>query len=137
MHSADFTLAIVDITNGAFGLLDEVAAPDGKLPGEEDEFSHTDLYDFYANVEGSQVAYESVRDIAAAKGDQGAGLVADLDKQFEAMKALLATYGNDDEGFVFYDTVDQAARNELGAQLNALSEPMSQLTHAVLGISAE
>lgn len=67
VHSADFALTLADITNGAIGLLDEVAAPDGKLPGEEDEFSHTDLYDFYANVEGADVAYESVRDIAIAR----------------------------------------------------------------------
>ena len=57
VHSADFELTVQDITNGAIGLLDEVAAPDGKLPGEENEFAHTDLYDFYANVEGAEVAY--------------------------------------------------------------------------------
>ncbi|GAA2239239.1 imelysin family protein [Rarobacter faecitabidus] len=135
VHSADFVLTLGDITNGAIGLLDEVAAPDGKLPGEEDEFSHTDLYDFYANVEGAEVAFGSVRDIAEAKGAEGAALVAELDAQFKAMKDLLATYGNYDDGFVSYDTVAQDKRNELGAQLNALSEPLAQLTHTVLGVS--
>lgn len=135
VHSDEFVLTIGDITNGAIGLLDEVAAPDGKLPGEEDEFSHTDLYDFYANVEGADVAYESVRDIAESKGSEGKQLVADLDKQFAAMFALLDTYGSYDKGFVSYELVDQAKRNELGAQLNALSEPLSELTHTVLGVS--
>ena len=134
VHSEDFALSVSDITNGAIGLLDEVAAPDGKLPGEENEFAHTDLYDFYANVEGAEVAYLAVRDIAASHGSEGEALVAELDEQFEAMKALLATYGNYDDGFVFYDTVDQEARNELGAQLNALSEPLATLTYAVLGV---
>lgn len=134
VHSPDFALAIGDITNGAIGLLDEVAAPDGKLPGEEDEFSHTDLSDFYANVEGAQIAYENVRDIAASKGADGEELVATLDSQFTAMKDLLATYGSYDGGFVSYDTVAQAERNELGAQLNALSEPLSRLTSSVLGV---
>ncbi|HPU12960.1 MAG TPA: peptidase M75 family protein [Aeromicrobium sp.] len=128
----DFVLTLADITNGAIGLLDEVAAPDGKLPGEEDEFSHTDLYDFYANVEGARVAFESVRSIANSKGEAAKELVGDLDEQFAAMLALLSTYGNYKDGFVSYDTVNQQKRNELGAQLNALSEPLSQLTDTVL-----
>ncbi len=135
VHSDEFVLTIGDITNGAIGLLDEVAAPDGKLPGEEDEFSHTDLYDFYANVEGAKVAYESVHDIAGGKGAEGEELVTELDQQFAAMFTLLGTHGSYDEGFVSYDTVKQDQRNELGAQLNALSEPLSQLTHTVLGVS--
>jgi len=135
VHSPEFALTIGDITNGSIGLLDEIAAPDGKLPGEEDEFSHTDLYDFYANVEGAKVAYTSVREIAAGKGDEGRQLVSDLDRQFAAMFALLETHGDYEKGFVSYDTVEQPQRNELGAQLNALSEPLSQLTHTVLGVS--
>lgn len=134
VHSPDFALTVADITNGAIGLLDEVAAPDGKLPGEENEFAHTDLYDFYANVEGADVAYQAVRDIALSKGADGEALVAELDAQFAAMKSLLSTYGDYDAGFVFYDTVTQDERNELGAQLNALSEPLSALTFTVLGI---
>ena len=137
VHSDDFSLTLSDITNGAIGLLDEIAAPDGKLPGEENEFAHTDLYDFRANVEGARVAYEAVRDIAAAKGDDGAQLTTTLDAQFAGMLELLASYGDFEAGFVDYSTVDQRARGELGAQLNALSEPMSRLTHTVLGISAE
>ncbi len=134
VHSPDFALTVADITNGAIGLLDEVAAPDGKLPGEENEFAHTDLYDFFANVEGAEVAYQTVRDIALSKGADGEALVAELDEQFAAMKALLSTYGDYDAGFVFYDTVTQDERNELGAQLNALSEPLSALTYTVLGV---
>ncbi len=53
------------------------------------------------------------------------------------MKALLSTYGSYDSGFVFYDTVTQDERNELGARLNALSEPLSQLTHAVLELTRQ
>lgn len=136
VHADDFELTISDITNGAIGLLDEVAAPDGKLPGEEDEFSHTDLYDFLANVEGAQVAYENVRDIAASKGDEGKKLTETLDAQFASMRKLLATYGSYEAGFVSYDTVTQEQRNALGAELNALSEPLSKLTYTVLGVEA-
>ncbi|MFT4231316.1 MAG: peptidase M75 family protein [Leucobacter sp.] len=128
--SPDFTLTLADITEGAKGLLDEVAAPDGKLPGEENEFAHTDLWDFTANVEGAQVAFDTVRELAIANGSQD--LVDELDQRFDDMFALLATYGSYDDGFVFYDTVDQSERNELAAKLSALSEPLSKLTAAVV-----
>ncbi len=132
VNSASFELTIGDITNGAISLLDEVAAPDGKLAGEEDEFSHTDLWDFFANVEGAEEAFTTVRDIALGRGDDGKKLVDELDAEFATMKELLGTYGNYETGFVSYETVDQNSRNELGAQLNALSEPLSKLTHTVL-----
>ncbi|GAA2175469.1 imelysin family protein [Agrococcus versicolor] len=131
VFSDDFTLSVSDISNGAVGLLDEIAAPDGKLPGEEDEFSHTDLYDFLANVEGAQVAFESVRSLAEAS-DEGAALADDLELEFDAMTSLLATYGSFDAGFVSYETVTDAERNALAAQLNALAEPLSQLTATIV-----
>ncbi len=134
VHGDDFELSIGDITNGAIGLLDEVAAPDGKLPGEENEFAHTDLWDFYANVEGAQVAYEAVRDMAEAKDPE---LVEDIDDAFERMYAGLDQYGSYEDGFDSYDTVTQEQRNELGALLNGLSEPLSQLTQTVLGVEPE
>lgn len=137
VHADDFELTISDITNGAIGLLDEVSAPDGKLPGEENEFAHTDLSDFYANVEGAEVAYLAVRSIAEAAGADGEALVGELDEQFAAMKSLLEIYGSYEAGFADYSTVGQDERNELGAQLNALSEPLAKLTGTVLGIPGE
>nr|WP_209706688.1 iron uptake system protein EfeO [Leucobacter exalbidus] len=126
--SPEFTLTLADITEGAKGLLDEIAAPDGKLPGEENEFSHTDLYDFTANVEGAQVALDTVRPLAAGDPE----LVTELDDRFASMLELLATYGSYEDGFVSYDTVTQAERNDLAAALTALSEPLSRLTAAVV-----
>jgi len=126
----DFTLTLADITEGAKGLLDEVAAPDGKLPGEENEFAHTDLYDFYANVEGSYVAFDTVRALAEANGAED--LVSELDDRFADMYAALDAYGSYDDGFVFYDTVGDDERQVLAAKLTALSEPMAKLTAAVV-----
>lgn len=128
--SPDFELTLADITEGAKGLLDEIAAPDGKLPGEENEFGHTDLYDFTANVEGAQVAFDTVRPLADANG--ATELTAELDKRFADMLDLLATYGSLDTGFVSYDQVDEAQRNALAAKLTALSDPMAKLTAAVV-----
>ena len=75
VHSDDFEAAleaqgIVGLSNGAIALLDEVAT--GKITGEEDWWSGTDLWDFAANVEGSKMAFSLARDFAASKGEDGA-----------------------------------------------------------------
>ncbi|MGH3465734.1 MAG: iron uptake system protein EfeO, partial [Kribbellaceae bacterium] len=55
----------LQLANGAKELLDEVAT--GKITGEEDRYSHTDLYDFQANVEGSQAAVQALRPALQAR----------------------------------------------------------------------
>lgn len=77
VYAKDFTIGIADISNGAIGLLDEVAST--KITGEEDEFSHTDLSDFQANVEGASVAYANVRDLAVSTGADGKALATTID----------------------------------------------------------
>ena len=133
VNAKDFTVSLADISNGAIGLLDEVAV--GKISGEEDWWSHTDLYDFYANVQGAEVAFGNVKDIATGKGADGAKLVTDIQAEFTALEALLAKYGSLETGFVDYSTVTEAQRKELSDQVNALAEPLSNLTHTVLGLS--
>jgi iron uptake system component EfeO len=127
----DFTVGLSDISNGAIGLLDEVAT--GKISGEEDWWSHTDLVDFAANVQGAEVAYGYVRDIAAAQGDEGAQLVDDLDSRFAALDDLLSRYGSIEKGFTPYDEVTTEQRKELSDQVNAVGAPLSTLTQTVLG----
>lgn len=129
VYADDFTVTLADISNGAIGLLDEVAV--GKITGEEDWWSHTDLTDFAANVQGAEVAFGNVKAIAESK-DEGA-LVTQIHKQFDALEALLAQYGSIEDGFTPYDEVTDAQRNELSDGVNALAEPLSQVTAAVLG----
>ncbi len=47
----------------------------GKITGEEDWWSGTDLSDFAANVEGSKMAFSVVREFAESKGAEGDKLV--------------------------------------------------------------
>ena len=61
VEAPDFTIDSTQIAGGAQGLLDEIAT--SKITGEEDIFSHTDLWDFNANLQGSQTAVASVRPI--------------------------------------------------------------------------
>ena len=133
VNAKGFTVSLADISNGAIGLLDEVAV--GKISGEEDWWSHTDLYDFYANVQGAEVAFGNVKDIATGKGAEGAALVKDIETEFASLEALLAQYGSLDTGFADYSTVTEAQRKDLSDQVNALAEPLSNLTHTVLGLS--
>ncbi len=46
---------------GSVDLLNEVAT--SKITGEEEIYSHTDLYDFKANVEGAQKIYDLFKPI--------------------------------------------------------------------------
>jgi len=126
-----FEVSLADISNGAIGLLDEVAT--GKISGEEDWWSHTDLTDFAANVQGAEVAFGNVKAIAA-QTDDGAALVTEIDTQFAALEDVLAQYGSIDGGFTPYDQVTDAERKQLSDAVNALAEPLSQLTSTVLGV---
>jgi iron uptake system component EfeO len=102
-------IATVEITptsmaNGAKELLDEVAT--GKVTGEEEAFSHTDLWDFKANVDGAK-------------------------KVFDKVEELLAGYEEGD-GYVSYDTVEEPERKKLSEAVNTLGEPLSHLAGAVV-----
>lgn len=132
VNTPDFTVSVGDISNGAIGLLDEVAA--GKITGEEDWWSSTDLTDFAANVQGAEVAFGNVEPIATARGTEGADLTAQITQRFGELDALLARYGSIDSGFVAYSTLTAEQKKGLSDQVNALSEPLSQLTHTVLGV---
>lgn len=129
VSAPDFTVSLGDISNGSIGLLDEVAK--GKITGEEDWWSHTDLSDFAANVQGAEVAFGNVERLANTS-DTGKKLTGTIQTRFDELNALLAKYGSLETGFVSYDTVDDAQRAELSDAVNALSEPLSQLTSVVL-----
>lgn len=117
------------MANGAKELLDEVAA--GKVTGEEERYSHTDLVDFKANVEGAQQSYELLKPIAS-KNDPA--LVTELDKQFAALNTLLDQYRDapDSYDFTSYEKVGKPQRKELSDGVNALAEPLSKLAAAVV-----
>ncbi|MCX5139874.1 MULTISPECIES: iron uptake system protein EfeO [unclassified Streptomyces] len=116
------------MANGAKELLDEVAT--GKVTGEEERYSHTDLVDFKANVEGAEQSYQLLKPIAS-KND--AALTATLDKRFAALNTLLDKYREDKSSYAFtsYEKVGKADRKELSDAVNALAEPLSRLAAAV------
>ena len=121
VKASTWTIDSTQIAGGAQGLLDEVAS--SKITGEEDTFSHTDLWDFKANVDGSQTAVASVRPIL---DERNADLGKKVDQRFAEVDALLEKYRQGD-GFVFYDKVTEPQRQELSRAIDALSKEVSQV----------
>jgi iron uptake system component EfeO len=116
------------LTVGAQELIEEVAAPDGKLSGEEDRYSGTDLYDFKANVEGSEAIVEL---LTPALEEADPDLLATVQGRFEELDAQLGELGSFEEGFVHYDEVTEEQKSELAASLGALAESLSLLNGAL------
>jgi iron uptake system EfeUOB component EfeO/EfeM len=121
VKAPDWTIDSTQIAGGAQGLLDEIAM--SKISGEEDIFSHTDLWDFRANVEGSQTAVASVRPIL---DERDAELGKRVDARFADVEKLLEKY-RDGDGFVSYDKVTEPQRQELSRAIDALSKEVSQV----------
>ncbi len=122
----ELTYTIDQIANGSRGLLEEVAT--GKVTGEEEYWSRTDLWDFQANVDGAKVAYDGVRPIVEQKDPD---LAEELDARFAELQTLLDSHRVDD-GFKYYDELTPDEIKALSDAVNALSEPLSRLTAAVL-----
>jgi iron uptake system component EfeO len=122
---ATVELTPVQLANGAKELLDEVAT--GKITGEEDRYSHTDLWDFKANVEGSQGAVAALRPVIDEK-DPTLGPV--LDERFAAVDALLEEYRVGD-GYKLYTELTPDDIRRMAEAVDALGEPVSQVAGVV------
>ncbi|TDQ04263.1 iron uptake system component EfeO [Labedaea rhizosphaerae] len=115
----------LDLANGAKGLLDEVAT--GKITGEEDTFSHTDLWDFRANVDGSQAAIAALRPVIT---ERNAALGTEIDTKFAAVDALLDKQQVGD-GYKLYDKLSKDEVKEFATAVDALGEPISKVAEVV------
>ncbi len=129
VNDPQFTFEAFQIANGAKELLDEVAT--GKVTGEEEIWSHTDLWDFQANVDGARVAYEVLADVVEGADPD---LAATLVERFAALEGLLAEHGSVEKGFTAYDELTAQQVKQLSTAVDALSEPLSRLTAVVTGV---
>ena len=118
-------LRAVQIANGANELLGEVSA--SKITGEEERYSHTDLYDFEANVEGAEAAFEAVKPLLDESDPELSG---ELEADFKMVFAELQPYrqGN---GFVSYTELTQADTRKLAQSIDTLAEKLSQVPAAI------
>ncbi|ACS99674.1 iron uptake system protein EfeO [Paenibacillus sp. JDR-2] len=109
------------LVTGAVELLNEVSS--SKVTGEEERYSHTDLYDFAANVEGANKIYELLK---AELNKQDAELEAQIGTSFDNLEQALAAYKSGD-GYVSYTDLKEEDTKKLSQLLDALAEPLSQM----------
>ena len=120
-------LQAVQIANGANELLGEVSA--SKITGEEERYSHTDLVDFEANVEGAEAAFEAVEPLLTKEDPK---LAKEIEASFEDVYASLKPYRKGD-GFVSYTELTQADTRKLAQEIDALAELLSQVPAQIVG----
>jgi iron uptake system EfeUOB component EfeO/EfeM len=123
------TLTPAQIANGAVTLLDEVAS--SKITGEEERYSHTDLVDFAANLDGSEAAFEAVRPLMPASQAQ---LARTIQLRFADVHQALDRYRSG-SGFVRYSALGRTDTRRLSQVVDALAEPLSQVSAIVLRAS--
>jgi iron uptake system component EfeO len=128
--TSQMSLTPLDLSDGAKALLDEIAT--GKVTGEEEAWSHTDLWDFKANLDGAKAAYVALRPAVKSSDPD---LVATLDERFAATEQALAQHAARDAsgkggkgGYVSYDSLSPTQVEQLAASVEALSEPLAQLS---------
>jgi iron uptake system component EfeO len=109
------------LANGAVELLNEVSK--SKITGEEERYSHTDLVDFQANVDGAKAAFALLQPVLAQRH---AALARTVDERFAAVNAALTPYRRG-ATFVDYESVRPPQRRKLSQAVDALAEPLSQV----------
>jgi iron uptake system component EfeO len=123
----DVKLQASDPVFGAVELLNEVSAT--KITGEEERYSHTDLYDIAANVEGAKVAFDFVKPVMKRENPE---LVTEIEARFEDVEREIEPYRRGD-GWVSYEELDEKARRELSQKIDALAEPLSRVGRVLSG----
>ncbi|BCY11581.1 iron uptake system protein EfeO [Actinoplanes sp. L3-i22] len=124
-RSTAVRLSPLALANGAKSLLDEIAT--GKITGEEDRYSHTDLWDFAANIEGSKAAIAALRPVLQQRSPD---LIAQVDAGFATVDAALAKHRAGD-GYRLHTELSKADLKELSDVINALAEPVSRVAAAI------
>jgi iron uptake system component EfeO len=113
---------------GPAELIEEVS--EGKITGEEDRYSRTDLWDFDANVDGSRKLFELLTPALQARD---AALPAEIAAGFAAVDKSLAEYANADGSFDPYTALQAADKTRMQAELADLSEKLARIP-GVLGL---
>jgi iron uptake system component EfeO len=114
------------LANGAVELLNEVAR--SKITGEEDRYSHTDLWDFAANVDGAKAAFTALKAIVATAD---AALVTKIDGQFASIDDALGAYKTS-AGFKLYTDLTKAQTKALAVQVDALADSLAKVPPIVV-----
>ena len=120
-------VATVEVTpdlmvTGAVDLLNEVATQ--KITGEEEIYSHTDLYDFKANIEGAEEIFKIFKPLIEKKDSK---LAKDLTEKFATINSLLDKYKTNEKHYKLYTDLTKENTKELSEAVTKLGEPLSQM----------
>ena len=118
----DLTFPPEKVVGGAAVLMEEVAAT--KISGEEDRYSHTDLYDFEANFQGAYKIVELFKPLIAREDK---AFLAKTEKNFDTVFTILKKYKTKSGGFESYDKLSETDRKILSGRVNTLAEDLSKL----------
>jgi iron uptake system component EfeO len=127
MKSVEITPKAVAL--GAGELIEEVS--EGKINGEEDRYSHTDLSDFDANQLGAKRAYGYFRPIVEKKDK---ALATAIDQGFANVDESLEPYEVSEGVFKPFSTLTAADKQKMQSQLATLSENLAKVP-AAIGVS--
>ncbi|HLK25281.1 MAG TPA: iron uptake system protein EfeO [Caulobacteraceae bacterium] len=118
---AKLTFPPEKVVSGAGALIEEVGAT--KISGEEDRYSHTDLWDFQANVDGSQKIFDLVTPLLTK---QDPDFVKKVSDNFKVVDDTLGKYKTQ-HGYELYDKLSPTDRTTLAAKVHTLAEDLSTL----------
>ena len=118
----DLKITATEIVEGSQGLLEEIAG--GKVTGEEEYWSRTDLWDFQANLDGAWEGFNLLEPVI--KGRQPK-LADKIQYQFGAVQGLLDATKKGDE-FVTYDKLTKQQVKGMSDAVNALGESMAEVS---------
>ena len=110
------------MVQGSVDLLNEVST--SKITGEEEIFSHTDLSDFKANIEGAEKIFSILKPKIQAKNP---ALVTELEQKFNNVNALLAKYQVGNKDYKSYKELTADDTKALAEAVNKLGEPLAQM----------
>ena len=108
------------VVGGAAALMEEVAAT--KISGEEDRYSHTDLWDFRGNFDGSQKIVDARPPAGRRPGVRRQGR-----RQLRHRSTRSSSKYQEGDGYVTYDKLTEEDRAVLAGAVNTLAEDLSTL----------
>jgi iron uptake system component EfeO len=110
---------------GSAELIEEVST--GKITGEEDRYSGTDLWDFAANVEGARRGFEMLTPAIEAEDTK---LVTSVEGLFDELEGQLGAY-RDGAGYQPYSALTDEDKTEMQTTLAELSENLATVAGAL------
>lgn len=126
--------SVLDMANGSKALLDEVAT--GKISGEEERYSRTDLVDFAANIHGARKIVVLLGQLLTKSDDKS--YLADMLARFDELEAALFAHAKDPSAtnstyapFANYDSLSAGQIIDLANLVEGLSEPIALLASKI------